>query len=155
MSAMGRTKVAAGLAVAALLVAFGWYATIGRPVSTGPAPGDPVARSAVPDRSATTLPCHQVLHCAARQAMQDASARCRPGIETLAVYAPKWTQGAGEPIFTDYVWSVRQQGTITYMGNRAEFRTGGGGYAPVAYECDYDPAAQKVLDVRAKGAGFS
>jgi hypothetical protein len=149
MTAAGRlAAVAAGVAL--LLGAAAWW-------GAGPAvrpDANPVSGAASPPPAAAQ-PCHLVLNCAAAQALQSASEACRPAIEQLAVFAPRWTQGATQPIFTDYAWLDRGRGTITYFGNRAEFQDAGGAFAAVAYECDFDPAARQVLDARVRGAARS
>ena len=83
--------------------------------------------------------------------MREASDACREPITQLAVFQPRWLAAANEPIFTDYAWLVQAQGSIRYFGNRLEFSNASGAYAPVNYECDFDPAGSKVLDVRVRG----
>lgn len=136
----------------ALLGISGWYlaSRSGAPES-GAASASRVGDGKAP---ASNLPCHQVLKCAAAQAVQEAGTACRSPIEQLAVYAPRWTQRAGEPIFNDYAWHNEKQGSITFFGNRAEFQNASGGFGTVAYECDWDPRTHQVLEARAKAAGI-
>jgi len=150
MTAAGRRLAVAAAGVVLLLGAAAWWVA-GPAVRTDANPGPGVTG---PPTTAAQ-PCHQVLNCAAAQTLQAASEACRPAIEQLAVFAPRWTQGASQPIFTDYAWLDRARGTITYFGNRAEFQDGGGAFAAVAYECDFDPAARQVLDARVRGAARS
>ena len=150
MKATGRALVAAAAGAVVLLGAASWWA--GAPTAVPQDAGPPAAQSQPP---VAAQPCRQTLNCAAAQAMQAASEACRPAIEQLAVFAPRWTQGAAQPIFTEYAWLDRQRGTITYFGSRAEFQDAGGGFAAVAYECDFDPVARSVLDARARGAAKS
>jgi hypothetical protein len=149
MKAAGRA-MAAVAAGAVVLAAASWWAAA---PTAPPQDADRPAASGQPLVAAE--PCRQVLNCAAAQAMQAASEACRPAIEQLAVFAPRWTQGAAQPIFTEYAWLDRQRGTITYFGNRAEFQDAGGGFAAVAYECDFDPVARSALDARVRGAAKS
>lgn len=142
-----RAKAVLAVVAAALLLAAGWVVLVARPSTPTAAPGS------VQQPAQAPLPCHEVLACAAGRAMREASERCRPGIEQLAVYAPRWTDNPGEPIFTHFLWADRQQGTITFQGSRAEFRNGAGEFKAVVYECDWDLANRKVLGVRAKGLG--
>ena len=150
MKAAGRALAAVAVGAVVLVGAVGWWANA--PTALPRQAERPPAHSASPKAA---QPCHQVLNCAAAQAMQAASEACRPAIEQLAAFAPRWTQGAAQPIFTEYAWLDRQRGTITYFGNRAEFQDAGGGFAAVAYECDFDPIARNVLDARARGAAKS
>ena len=146
MKPAGRGMVAVAVGALVLISPVAWWA-----VAPTAAPDRATPPTASVQPQAASLPCHQVLNCAAAQAMQAASEACRPAIEQLAAFAPRWTQGAGQPIFSDYAWLDRAQGKITYFGNRAEFQNAGGAFATVAYECDFDPAARKVLDARAQG----
>jgi len=49
-----------------------------------------------------------------------------------------------------YGWLDKCAGTLTYAGDSVEFQTPLGAYQRVSYECDFDPATNKVLDVRAR-----
>ncbi|MEP6872703.1 MAG: hypothetical protein ABI939_12760 [Anaerolineaceae bacterium] len=52
--------------------------------------------------------------------------------------------------FAHFRWLDQSRGTITYVGNKAEFQNGFGAYGPVIYECDFDPATDKVLALRVR-----
>ncbi|HSI52372.1 MAG TPA: hypothetical protein VK981_00300 [Ramlibacter sp.] len=131
-----------------LLVIAGWWWAV--------VPGPPPSESRGTPQTATDkpaqLPCAKVLGCAAGLAIEDAGKQCRPQIEELAAFAPRWTNRANESIFVDHMWLQQDKGTLTFMGKHAQFQDAGGRFAPVAYECDYDPATRQVLAVRAKAA---
>ncbi len=143
-------KLAAVLAGAAVLGAVGLYLTA--------APDTPrissTAGTNVPRVTAAT-DCSKVLSCVAPKFQREASDSCRAPIEELATFAPRWKQLPGDTIFDGYEWLVVAQGSIRYFGHRAEFGNAGGVFSPVAYECDFDPATRRVIDVRVKGAGRS
>ena len=142
-----RRHVGVLVAGAVLVLAVGSWWLAGSRTSPG---GDTGAVDAA--KSATgkpsNLPCEKVLGCAAGKAIEDASKQCRPQIEQLAVFAPRWTNRPGDTIFVDYLWHQEAKGTLTFQGKNAEFQDAGGTFGPVAYECDYDPAAKQVLNVR-------
>lgn len=37
---------------------------------------------------------------------------------------------------------------MTVIGDRVKFQNGFGAWAPMIYECDIDPASERILDVR-------
>lgn len=94
--------------------------------------------------------CSKYLRCAALKAVREASEFCRQPIEQLAAFSPQWAEPGADSIFHDYTWLDERKGTITYIGNKVHFQNAGGGRMPVAYECDFDPATNQVLDARAR-----
>ena len=133
--------------VALLAIAGWWWA--GTQTAPGEGGAGPSIGTAQPvDGKPSNLPCSKVLGCVAGRAIDDAGKQCRPQIEQLAVFAPRWTNKPGDSIFVDYLWLQQDKGTLTFQGRHAEFQDAGGRFGPVAYECDYDPATRTVLNVR-------
>jgi hypothetical protein len=142
--------VAAASAFVIAIGAWWFYGTSGSPgAGDKTASGNAQAVAAKPSQ----LPCSKLLGCAAGRAIEDAAKQCQPQIEQLAVFAPRWTQRPGQSIFIDFMWLQAERGTITFLGKDVEFQDAAGNFGPVAYECDYDPVAKQVLNVRAKTAG--
>jgi hypothetical protein len=79
-----------------------------------------------------------------------ASVRCTSAIEAQAQYSAEWTDGRLEPKFSRYRWSDRARGIVTYIGDTAKFQNGFGAWQNVIYECDVDPSANRVVNVRVR-----
>ena len=75
--------------------------------------------------------------------------RCEEPVERLAKWSHKWIDGVLEPKFGSFRWKDKDRGTLTYLGDRIQFQNGFGAWQDYVYECDYDPTAEVVLDVRA------
>ncbi len=108
-----------------------------------------------PDAAKPTRPadagCAADLQCAGKRNVAAASANCKHDIEELAGYGVRWTDTAHrEPRFDRFNWHDRDRGTITFIGDQAEFETASGAYQPVIYECDFDPAVNKALAARVR-----
>lgn len=94
--------------------------------------------------------CRQDLQCwGDRNALASDSA-CAAQVEKLALHSVRWKTDSYEPKFQRFRWKDKDVGTLTYVGDRAEFQNGFGAYTPVVYECDFDPSTKTVLDVRAE-----
>ncbi|MEZ0309532.1 MAG: hypothetical protein ACAH21_16525 [Ramlibacter sp.] len=146
-----RSGVGMWVAGCAALIAIGFWWMAAAPDSP---PGGASSGAAQPAAGKPAqLPCIKVLGCAAGLAIEDAGKQCRPKIEELAAFAPRWTHRPNESIFIDHAWLQQDKGTLTFTGKHAEFQDAGGRFAPVTYECDYDPGARTVLAVRARAAG--
>lgn len=74
---------------------------------------------------------------------------CKSYVEKLANYSFRWTDGTLEPKFSHYRWLNKETSTLTYIGDKIEFQNGFGAYQRHVYECDFDPASNSILDVRA------
>lgn len=110
----------------------------------------PAANVGVSAQAPVEKDCSKYLRCAALKVMREASLACKAPIEQLAAFNPQWTQPGADSIFNDYSWLDERKGTITFTGNKVEFQNAGGAKMPVAYECDFDPAANVVIDARAR-----
>lgn len=93
--------------------------------------------------------CRDDLKCWAEQYITEASVYCARDIERLGAYSSRWTAGTFEQKFSRYSWLDKDKGTLTYMGDSIEFQNGFGAYQAHVYACDFDPASNQVLDVRA------
>jgi len=75
---------------------------------------------------------------------------CDDYVEKLAKYSFEWTDGFLERKFSHFRWKDRARGTITFIGDKIRFQNGFGAWQNYIYECDLDPSAETVLDVRAR-----
>lgn len=92
--------------------------------------------------------CKTTLQCWGDKHSVSAAARCQRPIERLAKYSHKWTDELVEPKMSRFRWKNKEKGIITYLGDKIQFQNGFGAWQNVIYECDYDPATKKVLDIR-------
>lgn len=105
---------------------------------------------------ATTAPkvdpatCRKELSCWAEEKTVTASVACKGPVERLAKYTARWTDGTFDLKFSHYRWKDQTKGTVTYIGDKIEFQNGFGAYQKHIYECDFDPATDAVLEVRAR-----
>lgn len=90
------------------------------------------------------------LQCKGDKAVVSASVYCKDPIERLALHSVRWTDGTFELKFSRFRWLDEAAGTLTMIGDRAEFQNGFGAYTPVTYECDLAADGKTVLDVRAR-----
>ncbi len=112
---------------------------------------DPTARSVAPGETR----CADSLPCTAARAMAGADRLCRAPIEQLAAFGAKWTAAGLFDAQTGHArWLDRTRGTLTFVGDQAAFENGSGTQLRMTYECDFDPAANAVLDVRVRPAGL-
>ncbi|KAB2919919.1 MAG: hypothetical protein F9K29_03405 [Hyphomicrobiaceae bacterium] len=75
---------------------------------------------------------------------------CPDKVERLANFGFEWTDKWHELKFSRVRWHSAQRGTLTYIGDRARAQNGFGAWQNIIYECDFDPATNAVLDVRAR-----
>lgn len=90
------------------------------------------------------------LECLGNAGTVSAGLRCAPEVEKLAKNSMRWTDGTFEPKFSHFRWHNKELGTVTFIGDKAEFQNGFGAHARVIYECDLSPDYTQVLDVRAR-----
>jgi hypothetical protein len=90
--------------------------------------------------------CKTNLKCTGDENIFLASAYCQDEIARLARYSVRWTDTTK---FSRFRWLNKKQGSVTFVGDKVEFQNGFGAFMPHTYECDFDPASKKVLDVRA------
>lgn len=77
-----------------------------------------------------------------------ADIRCDEYIEKLANYSFEWTDGWLDPKLSHFRWMSIDEGFITYIGDKIKFQNGYGAWQNMVYECDYNPEADQVIDVR-------
>jgi hypothetical protein len=93
--------------------------------------------------------CRAELRCWAEKHHISATVACRPRVERLAQYQFEWTDGWAETKFSRFRWKDKAKGQLTYVGDKIKFQNGFGAWQFYTYLCDYDPVANKVLDVDA------
>jgi hypothetical protein len=89
------------------------------------------------------------LQCLGDKGAMAAGFRCPRVVEQLAIHSVRWTDGMLEAKFSRFRWKDKEAGTITYIGDRAEFQNGFGAFTPIIYECDLSADNETVIDVRA------
>lgn len=94
--------------------------------------------------------CRQDLQCWGDKSSFSAGVYCTDPIERLAKNSHKWTDGTLETKFSRFKWKDKKAGTVTHIGDRIQFQNGFGAWVNHVYECDFDPATDTVLAVRAK-----
>jgi hypothetical protein len=94
--------------------------------------------------------CSTDLGCMINKGTVAAGLRCPDEIEKLAKHAVRWTDGSLEPKFSRGRWLGAAGGSITMIGDKAEFQNGFGAWTPVIYECDLNKEMTTVLDVRVR-----
>lgn len=79
-----------------------------------------------------------------------ASFACEQPVSRLARLNYRWVDGWMEGKFSHFRWRDRDEGVVTFIGDRIEFQNGFGAWIRHTYECDYDPKREVVLDVRGR-----
>lgn len=88
------------------------------------------------------------LQCRGDAGAVTASLYCKDPIERLSKYSVRWIDGTFESKISRFRWTNKPGGTITYIGDKAEFQNGFGAFARVVYECELSDDLKKVLNVR-------
>lgn len=117
------------------------------PKPSGPSAGVAAPAPAEPQRKACA---EDDLRCRGEEGVIAAGIYCRRAVESLAKHSMRWTDGFLESKFDRFRWKKEPGGTITYIGNKAEFQNGFGAFTPVIYECDLGADNKTVVDVRAR-----
>ncbi|MGF6664984.1 hypothetical protein QF000_006652 [Paraburkholderia atlantica] len=89
------------------------------------------------------------LQCLGDKGVVAAGVYCKDKVERLATHSVRWTDGTFDTKFSRFRWADKAAGTITYVGDKAEFQNGFGAFTPVTYECDLASDNKTVLAVRA------
>jgi len=131
-------KVAAGLVVVVILLGMGWMLWH----STTPEAKEDAQRSAACQKDD--------LQCIGEKGVVAAGIRCKDPIERLAAHDVKWIDGTFEMKFSRFLWLNQNDGTVTYLGDKAEFQNGFGAFTRVIYECDMDQDGKTVINVRVR-----
>lgn len=98
--------------------------------------------------------CQSDLQCWADKNWAEADAYCQRPVERLGKYTSRWTDATLERKFDRYAWRNKEQGIITYAGDKIEFQNGFGAFQPHKYYCDYDTRSKQVLNVWAEPGRF-
>jgi hypothetical protein len=130
------------LVIAALLIAAAW--AIGK---LGDRNDDEAGREEA-KAAADAAACRQDLQCYGDKAVIGAGVYCKSQVERQAAHAMRWTDGMLEQKFSRFRWLDERAGTLTMIGDKAEFQNGFGAWTPVIYFCDFNPLNNEVLDVR-------
>lgn len=88
------------------------------------------------------------LQCLGDELVFTASMICQKPIEGMARHNVKWKDGMLEAKFSRFRWKDQAAGTITLIGDKAEFQNGFGAYTNIIYECDIDADKNTVKEVR-------
>lgn len=94
--------------------------------------------------------CRKDLQCAGDKYGISAGVYCKAPVERLGKYSSRWTDDTFEMKFSRFRWLDKQQGTITFIGDKIEFQNGFGAFQKHIYECDFNPVTNKVIAVRAQ-----
>lgn len=110
---------------------------------------EPAAKETAEQAAANEAACKADLQCWGDKHAIAASVACAREIEKLAKYSHKWTDGMMETKFPRFRWANKDHSAVTYIGDKIQFQNGFGAMQNHLYQCDYDPVAKLVLDVRA------
>lgn len=113
--------------------------------------GDEAAeKEAAQQKKIDEAACRKDLDCAGEAYGIAAGVYCKSPVERLAKYTSRWTDGTFDLKFTHFRWLNKEQGTLTFVGDKIEFQNGFGAFQKHIYECDFNPENKQVLDVRAR-----
>lgn len=96
-----------------------------------------------------TAECKKDLQCWGDKNGGTAAVYCKEPVERLAKYSFEWTDGTLEQKFSHFRWKDKDNGIITYIGDKIKYQNGFGAWQNSTYECDIDPVSKTVFDVRA------
>lgn len=99
-------------------------------------------------KDAEQAACKSDLQCWGDKNAISAAVTCQPLIEKMAKWDHKWTDGILEPKFSRFRWRDKSQGVLTYVGDKLQLQNGFGAWGNVVYECDFEPASERVSDIR-------
>jgi hypothetical protein len=88
------------------------------------------------------------LQCLGDKLVFTAPMLCQKPIESMAKHSARWTDSLTESKFSNFRWKDKAAGSITMIGDRAEFQNAFGAYTNIIYECDIGKDMKTVLDVR-------
>lgn len=89
------------------------------------------------------------LICLGNRGVASAGTYCVAPIERLVGNTLRWTDSTSGVKFTHYRWKNSDTGSVTYIGDRAEYQNSFGALTPMIYECDMERDSKTVTDVRA------
>ena len=91
-------------------------------------------------REGRDLICRQDLQCWGDKHSLDAILVCQPMIEDTALYDFRWTDGFFESKLSRWRWDDREEGSLSYKGDKVQFMNAFGGWVPITYWCHYNPS---------------
>lgn len=92
--------------------------------------------------------CKKEIQCWEDKYSLEATYACEKLIPKLAQYDHKWTDGMLDVKMSHFKWRDPTKGTVTFIGDKIKFQNGFGAWQHMTYQCDYDPIAKIVLDIR-------
>lgn len=110
-----------------------------------PTPSEPVASA-----PAKPVCAPDEIQCNGDNGIVAAGVYCKDPVERLAKHSVKWTDGTFETKFSRFRWKEKPGGTLTFIGDKAQFQNGFGAFTNVIYECDLAVDRKTVLDVRVR-----
>lgn len=111
-------------------------------------PPEKTAEEKAEEKAKEKAACREDLQCWGEEHMFMAGSYCQPLIEDRAKYSAKWTDSWAEPKISHFRWRDKEDGLVTFIGDKVQFQNGYGAWQPMTYECDYDPSAEQVRAVR-------
>lgn len=108
------------------------------------------AREEEARKRAEEAACASDIQCWGDKHHLSASFACDEPVSRLARLNYRWVDGWMEGKFSHFRWRDRDEGIVTFIGDRIEFQNGFGAWIRHTYECDYDPEREVVLEVRAR-----
>lgn len=112
--------------------------------------GDDEKKAAAEPPKIDDATCMKTLQCWGDRHSIAAGVYCKDPVEKLAKFTARWTDGTFETKFSHFRWLNQATGTITVIGDKIEFQNGFGAFQKHIYECDFNPATNAVLGVRAR-----
>ena len=91
--------------------------------------------------------CRHDLRCWSKTFVRDATAACKPLIQSRAKYDYKWMDGILDPTFSQVSWADSNKGVVKFFGDRVKFQNGLGNWMRMTYMCTYDPTSKSVSNV--------
>jgi hypothetical protein len=135
-----------GLGAIALITVIGFTACSSED-EVAEKPAGPTAEEIATKKAADQALCRQDIACWGEQHWSAATNRCQKEIERQAKYEVKWTDEYPDLKLSQRGWLEKEEGTLTYYGDRVQFSNGYGAFENYAYSCDYDPSTKTVLGV--------
>lgn len=94
--------------------------------------------------------CRSDLGCWGDKHSVRATVYCKDPVTRLAKNDFQWIDGMLESKFSHYRWADKTKGVVTFIGDRIKFQNGFGAWIIHTYECDFDTASERPVEVRAR-----
>jgi hypothetical protein len=98
--------------------------------------------------------CEKDLQCIGNEKLIEATFACRPWVERMATNDFQWTDQWYESKFERFRWQDRNNGVVTYVGDKVKFQNAFGAWTRSIYECDYNFRTKFVANVRVRAGQF-